>query len=62
MAAIFVIKIFDLSSLMEKDSSVRPKELYKDTRRCCQIKADYEVRGMRENEFGVAGSTHKNNK
>lgn len=47
---------------MEKDSSVRPKELYKDTRRCCQIKADYKVRGMRENEFRVAGSTHKNNK
>lgn len=47
---------------MKKDSSVRPEELYKDTRRCCQIKADYEVRGMRENEFGVAGSTHKNNK
>lgn len=56
MAVILVVNIFDLSSLMEKDSSVK---LQGDI---CQIKAEYKVRGRRGSERGFGGSVHGNKK
>lgn len=61
MAAIFVIKVFALSSLVD-ESSVRPEQLCKDTRRDCRMEAEHNGRGIRGNESGAWESLHENKK
>lgn len=55
MAAIVVIKVFALSSLVD-ESSVRPEQLCKDTRRDCRMEAEHKGRGIRGNERGARES------